>query len=70
MRTFVIAVLVASMTLPAYSQGLSGGKMRKGRGGQQTEQKQKQKADDGAYKSALDKIPNQSQKSDPWRNAR
>ena len=77
MRVFLVAAAIVALTLSAYAQGMSGGQGRSGgkghRGGSAAPMseadKQKRKAEDAAYKAALDKIPNQ-QKADPWRNAR
>ncbi len=76
MRIIVVAMAIVMLMLPAAAQGISGGQGFSGgkRHRSQTPQmneaeKQKRKADDAAYKAALDKIPNQ-QKADPWRTAR
>jgi len=72
MKRFVVAaVTTALLTMPAYSQGMMGGPggRKHGGGDQKTEQK-KPKVDDKAYKSALDKLPDQKKDSDPWRNVR
>ncbi len=76
MRIILVAMAIVMLMLPASAQGisggqgLSGGKRHRGQAPQTSEaEKQKRKADDAAYKAALDKIPNQ-QKADPWRNAR
>ena len=70
MRTFLVAVTIMVLTVSAYAQMMSRGDRRHG-SEQKTEQKidpKKQKADEAAYKSALDKIP--AQKFDPWQNIR
>jgi len=70
MRTFLVAMTIALLTVPAYAQMMSRGDRRHG-SEQKTEQKidpKQQKADEAAYKSALDKIP--AQKYDPWQNIR
>jgi hypothetical protein len=70
MRTFLVAVTIALLTVPAYAQMMSRGDKRPG-SERKTEQKvdpRKQKADEAAYKAALDKIP--AQKFDPWQNIR
>lgn len=74
MRIVLIVVTIVALALPAYAQGVSGGqggKRHRGDTATPTSEadKQKRKAEDAAYKAALDKIPNQ-QKADPWRNAR
>ena len=66
----VLLTLLTPLTLPAHAQGMSGGKRHRDAATPTSEaDKQKRKAEDAAYKAALDKIPNQ-QKADPWRNAR
>jgi hypothetical protein len=62
MRRFVIAVAIASLAGPAFSQGMSRGS--KHRGAEQKTEQPKNKAHDKDYKSALDRIP--AQKYDPW----
>jgi hypothetical protein len=77
MRILLVVTAILLLALPAFAQGMSGGqgvsggKRQNGRATHQMSEaeKQKRKADDAAYKAALDKIPNQS-KADPWRNAR
>jgi hypothetical protein len=72
MRTFTIAAAVAVLALiaiPANAQ------FKKGGGSQSEETKAKgdakqQKADERAYKSALEKIPDPKEKYDPWGVAR
>jgi hypothetical protein len=67
MRTLIIALAVALLTLPALAQ--EGGRGSKHRGGEQkTEQQTKSKANEKDYKSALDRLPDQ--KYDPWGAAR
>lgn len=71
MRFVVIVAAIVALALPAFAQGMSGGKHHRSASSQASEaDKQKRKAEDAAYKAALDKIPNQEQKPDPWRNAR
>lgn len=67
MRTLIVTLIVAFLTVPAYSQDASGGK-RHHNNEQKSEQQTKTKVDDKAYKSSLDQIP--TQKYDPWRAAR
>jgi len=69
MRTFVAAaVTIALLTMPAYSQGLTNGK--KHHPPEQKTEESKNKVDEKAYKSALDRLPNQKQNFDPWQNVR
>lgn len=71
MRVILIAAAILALALPAHAQEMSGGKRHRGAATQTSEaDKQKRKAEDAAYKAALDKIPNQDQKRDPWRIAR
>lgn len=63
MRTFVVALTIAALTLPASVQ--AGG--RKHRGSDQTTER-KPKVDDKAYARALSSLPNQ--KYDPWKDMR
>ena len=62
MRTFVVAVIIALLTVSSYSQGMFGGKGRHGRG--QKSEEQKKKTEEKPYKSPLDKLPDK--KFDPW----
>jgi hypothetical protein len=64
MRTFVVALTIAALALPACAQAGPGG--RKHRGSEQTERKPK--VDDKAYSRALSSLPDQ--KYDPWKAMR
>jgi hypothetical protein len=67
MRALTIAAaVVALLTVPAYSPGMSGGK--KHRGQESKTDEQKKKPDDKAYNAAVSRIPNQ--KYDPWQIVR
>jgi|RhiMetdeSRZDD1v2_1073273.scaffolds.fasta_scaffold863437_1 hypothetical protein len=71
MRTFLVALAVLLMVVPAYAQGgKSGGKRRNATSDPQAEGLKKKRTDasEKAYKSALDKIPNKP--FDPWGNMR
>ena len=71
MKVILIVAAIVALALPAHAQDMSGGKRHRGAAAPTSEaDKQKRKAEDAAYKAALDKIPNQNQKRDPWRNAR
>jgi hypothetical protein len=60
------AMVISSLAVPAYSQGLT-----KGGGYDTTPPFEKpQKVDEKAYKSAIDRIPEPTQKYDPWGAAR
>jgi hypothetical protein len=65
------AVVILSLAVPAYSQGLGLGK-RPGNGGYDPNPpfEKAQKVDEKAYKSAIDRIPEPTQKYDPWGAAR
>ncbi len=62
MRTFVVAVTVVLLALPAYAQG------RKNHGSEQKTTERKPKGDDKAYSKALSSLPDQ--KYDPWAGVR
>ena len=67
MRTFTVAaVAVALPTVPAYSQGMPGGKRHHVQ--EQKTEGQKKKPDDKAYNAAVSRIPDQ--KYDPWQIVR
>ena len=70
MRTFLVALAIVLLTVPAYAQGKSGGKRRHVTSDPQSEGLRKKRAAESekAYKSALDKIPNKPY--DPWQNMR
>ena len=65
-KTLVAAAIISLLTLPAHSQGL--GKKGGGYRGPPTEEHPK--IDEKAYKAALDRIPEPTQKYDPWGVAR
>jgi hypothetical protein len=66
MLRIVTAVLIVLVTIPAYGQGMSGGKMRHAH--DQKAEDQKKKPDDKGYNSSLAKMPDR--KYDPWQNVR
>jgi hypothetical protein len=74
MKTFTIAVaMLALIAAPAYAQ--VGGKGGGGGGSSTDESKSRsdarqKKADEKAYNSALEKIPDAKEKYDPWGVAR
>jgi hypothetical protein len=69
-RTLVVAAtIVSSLTLPAYPQAALG--KRPGSGGYSGPPvENKPKLDEKAYESALKRIPEPTQKYDPWGVAR
>jgi hypothetical protein len=68
MKTFSIAMAMTLFAGVAHGQEMSGGKGHH-RASEQGTQTQKPKADEKAYKAALDRIPDGG-KYDPWRNMR
>jgi hypothetical protein len=65
------AIMISSLAFPAYCQGIGLGK-RPGNGGYDPNPpvEKTQKVDEKAYKSAVDRIPEPTQKYDPWGAAR
>ena len=63
MRTFVVALTIVLLALPAYAQGKGGPP-----GGDKKQTETKPKIDDSAYKNALGNLPNK--KYDPWKDMR
>ena len=64
----VAATVISWLTLPAYSQGLG---KRPGSGGYSGPPVEKHPpVDEKAYKAALERIPEPTQKYDPWGVAR
>jgi hypothetical protein len=68
MKVIIASVVIALLTVSAFAQDAAGGK-RHGRHAQTTDQPKK-KVDDGAYKSALKRIPDQQKPADPWESLR
>ena len=68
MKTLLIAMAMTLFAGLAHGQEMSGGKGHH-RGSEQRSQAQKPKADEKAYKAALDRIPDGG-KYDPWHNVR
>ena len=67
MRTFTVAAVTGALLMvPAYSQGMPGGKRHHGQ--EQKTEGQKKKPDDKAYNAAVSRIPDQ--KYDPWQIVR
>lgn len=67
MRTLLIAALMSVSIAAAYAQDMGGKGHHKGTSDQKADTT-KPKADEKAYKAALDRIPNQ--KYDPWHTVR
>src|SRR5882672_10687321 len=68
MRTFTIAAIIASLTMPAFAQGAGKGAAKPGAKTEQeiAEEKKQQKLDEKAHKDSLSRIPDRDQKTDPW----
>jgi hypothetical protein len=66
MSRIITALLIVLVTMPAYAQGMSGGKMHHAR--EQNGEEPKKKPDDKGYDSSLAKMPNK--KYDPWQSVR
>jgi hypothetical protein len=65
MRSFIAAVIIASLTVPSFAQGMGGQGMPGGKGHHgraQNAEQPKKKSDDKAYKSALDTIARQERR--------
>jgi hypothetical protein len=70
MKSFTVAtVILAMLAVPAHAQARrpAGGEEKKA---DQRKLQEKQKADDQAYKAALERIPESKEKYDPWGVAR
>jgi uncharacterized protein YdeI (BOF family) len=79
MRVFIIAIAVASLTVPAFAQSVgsinqaSQGAARAGGGRPPEEPKvdpDQQKKAERAFKDAVNRIPGPEKKFDPWGNVR
>jgi hypothetical protein len=66
MLRIITAGFIVLVTIPAYAQGMSGGKMHHTH--EQKAEGQKKKPDDKGYNSSLAKMPDR--KYDPWQNVR
>jgi hypothetical protein len=72
MRTLLVAALMSVAVAAAYAQDAGSGSGGKGHHKGATDQKadtSKPKADEKAYKAALDRIPD-APKQDPWHSVR
>lgn len=67
MRSFIVALIIVGLAVPAAAQGMPGGDKRH-RGNAEKKEQRKPKVDEKAYQSAIDKLPDQ--KFDPWRTVR
>ena len=69
MRTLTAAVVVLGLiAMPAQAQ--MGGKKHQADDSKKTDDSQKKKVDEKAYKAALERIPEPKEKYDPWGVAR
>ena len=67
-RIFIIALTMASLSVPAFSQEDAAGSTKHHGAPKKKIEEPKIKADEAGYKSALDHLP--VQKSDPWGRVR
>jgi hypothetical protein len=80
MRIFIVALMIVSLTLPAYAQigGMGGGGMGGGKGGRKGAAKatsdpnaaKKNAAEEKAFNEALKRIPASNKPIDPWGGVR
>jgi hypothetical protein len=69
MRTFIIAMAIASLAVTAPAEAIAKGK-RQQQDAPNVEDKAKKKASEDAYKNALKNIPASNEKPDPWKTLR
>ncbi len=67
MRVFPMAMVLAVLAGPVYAQGVN---LMAGERRLTSEEIEKNKAIDEAYKSTIKKIPDQKPNADPWGNVR
>lgn len=74
MRPIIAAILMAALTVPAYSQSGIGAGGPGGRGGRPPSapavDPEKKKAEDKAFNDAVKRIPLPEKKYDPWSTVR
>jgi hypothetical protein len=74
MRAIVVAIAIALLTVPSFGQGMGGGKGSGGHAGPPEKKEvvdpEKKKADEKAFKDAVDRIPVSDKKFDPWGSVR
>jgi hypothetical protein len=72
MRTFTIATIVASLTMPAYAQQPDMADPAKAEANKaETEKKKRSDESEKAFRDAVKRIPEQAEKKkDPWGNIR
>ena len=66
MLRIITALLIVLVTIPAFAQGMGGGKTHHAH--EQKVEDPKKKPDDKGYNSSLAKMPDK--KYDPWQNVR
>jgi hypothetical protein len=69
MKILLAVMAIAFLTVAAHAQEMGRDKGRK-QPAQKTEDLAKKKADEAAYKNALQKIPVPTEKPDPWKTMR
>ena len=71
MRTLIAAAIIALLAVAAHAQGIGNRKPPvQTKEAPKKENLAKKKADEKAYKDALDKIPESKEKPDPWKTMR
>jgi hypothetical protein len=71
MRTLIAAAIIALMAVAAHAQGIGNRKPPiQAKEAPKGESPAKKKAEEKAYKDALDKIPESKEKPDPWKTMR
>ena len=71
MRTLIAAAIIALLAVAAHAQGMGNRhRQTQPQAAPKTEDLAKKKADEKAYKDALDKIPQSTEKPDPWKTTR
>jgi hypothetical protein len=71
MRTFAIAVIITSLTMPAYAQADMGDPAKAEANKAEAERKKLSDESEKAFKDAVKRIPEQAaKKKDPWGNFR
>ena len=71
MRTLIAAAIIALLAVAAHAQGVGNRRApTQPQVAPKMENAAKKKADEKAYKDALDKIPESKEKPDPWKTMR
>jgi hypothetical protein len=68
MRALLAVMILTVLAVPASAQGMSGGRKHQRSDESQALRSKTPKADDQAYKSGLEQVPNKQ--FDPWQNMR